>query len=79
MSERCEECGGRFDRPGLYGCTDGHVTPTPAQRIVQIVEHECNSRRGLHWSSVDEGDILDELRDTLADKIARALDGGSDE
>lgn len=65
-AERCEQCGGRLDRPGLFGCDEeSHPRPTQAQRIVRAVEHELDDRRGMGWSSLDD-DVADELRDKLA-------------
>jgi hypothetical protein len=73
MDERCDYCGGRWDRPGLDGCTDArHAAPTPAQRIVADIERELDGRRGLGWGSLDS-DTAGDLRDRLAEIVAGHL------
>lgn len=72
--QRCEDCGGRFDRPGLFACDTGHVQPDLAQRIVARIEADLCDRRGLRqaFEGVDE-DIQDEIRDNWAAIIRTSL------
>ncbi len=66
--DRCEECGGIMERPGLFGCPiTRHPYPTLPQRIVAAIETDIRNRRGLgsRFSGIDV-DILDELRDEWA-------------
>jgi hypothetical protein len=66
----CEDCGGRWDRPGLYHCKkQRHVQPTLSQRIVADIEAEINDRRGIKWGSIDEETLVG-----LRDKLARIVD-----
>lgn len=75
MGERCEECGGAWDRPGLFGYQGlGHAAPTQAQRIVHAIESELNSRRGLRWDRIDH-DLAREIRDALAEIVGGYLAG----
>lgn len=70
MNERCDNCGGRRDRPGLYDCRDWpHPWPTPAQRVVAAIERELRGRR-LGW-----GDLSDEVADELRDKLVAIAEG----
>lgn len=64
MTERCEHCGGRLDRPGLFACIDGHPAPTLSQRIAKAIEYDLTHRRGLRqaWERID-ADTQDEIRD----------------
>lgn len=73
-TQRCEQCGGRFDRPGLFHCTDGHPSPTTAQQIVAAVEDTIRSRRGLkgEWESIND-DLQDDIRDEWTAKIEQIL------
>ena len=72
--KRCEECGGRFDRPGLFGCGEGHPDATKPQAIVAVIESDIRNRRGLRqeFEGID-AEIQDEIRDTWADLIEQEL------
>lgn len=73
MTEYCEECGGRMDRPGLFKChVEEHPKPTSAQRIVIAIETELNNRRGLGWGTINR-ETREELRDTLAEIVGDEL------
>lgn len=78
-TERCAHCGGRFDRPGLFGgcAAGGHPAPTPAQRIAAAIEADIIDRRGLggEWESIDP-DMQDEIRDEWARVIDDLLPRG---
>lgn len=78
MKQRCEECGGRFDRPGLFGCNDGHVTPDLSQSIVAKIEHDLRDRRCLRqaFESIDD-DQQDIIRDTWARIVRRGIAKGT--
>lgn len=72
---RCEHCGGRTNKPGLFGCDDGHHTPTVAQRIAHAIEDDLRDRRSLRqeFESLDD-DVQDMIRDAWANVIQRELD-----
>lgn len=72
---RCEDCYGRFDRPGLFGCDDRrHSTPDPAQLTVAGVESDPSDRRGLRreWGGIDS-ETRDGIRDQWAEIVRRLL------
>jgi len=59
----CEQCGGRFDRPGLFGCDESHHSkPTLAERIGLAIERDLNDRRDMKWDSIDDETQV-EIRD----------------
>lgn len=73
--QRCVECDGRLDRPGLYGCDEvSHTQPTLAQRIARVVEADIRDRRGLKgaFESIDS-DTQDDIRDTWSELISSIL------
>ena len=73
MTQRCEECGKRFNRPSFYSaCQQQHSKPTLAQRIVEDVEKNLTGRRGLRWDGIDD-ECQDEIRDTLAKLVDERL------
>jgi hypothetical protein len=75
--QRCTNCEGRIDRPGLMGCQDDpHPAPTISQRIVAAIEFDLTDRRGLkaEWAKIDE-DTRDEIRDEWAKVVRSALRG----
>jgi hypothetical protein len=77
MTERCDYCLRRLDRPGMLLCPMvEHPRPTFAQRIVNAIEHDLNSRRGLGIDTLDN-DAQDAILDTwtalIEDEIARAF------
>lgn len=78
-ADRCEECGGRFDRPGLFDCTIRHPEPTQAQAIASVIEKDIRGRRGLkgEWESIDD-DIQDDIRDEWARLIEQILDDANE-
>lgn len=71
---RCENCGGRLDRPGLFKCRAGHPKPTIAQRIVRGIEADLRDRRGLrqNFETLD-ADTQDEIRDAWEAIIRREV------
>jgi hypothetical protein len=72
--DRCYECGGRVDRPGLYLCDDArHAEPDLAQRIVAAIERDIGNRRGMEWAAIDR-DLMDEIRDRWAELVRRELE-----
>lgn len=72
--DRCEECGGRFDRPGLYRCDDPrHPAPDLAQRIAAAIERDVNDRRGLKWTGIEE-ETQYHIRDKWAELIRAELE-----
>jgi len=68
----CEDCGGRFDRYGLFGCNKGHKKPTPAEAIVREIEDDLNGRRGMGLDMIDD-DVAWEIRDKWAKIIKKHL------
>jgi len=58
----CEQCGGRFDRPGLFGCDGNHPKPTLAERIGLAIERDLNDRRDMKWDRIDDETQV-EIRD----------------
>lgn len=76
MNDRCDNCGGRWDRPGLYRCDEAdHAAPSLAQRIVADIERELNGRKGLGWRGVGR-DVAEALRDGLAAIVESHLKKG---
>jgi hypothetical protein len=72
--ERCSECGGRLDRPGLYRCDDvRHPAPDLARRIAAAIERDASGRRGMRWDAVGD-DVRDEIRDRWAELVRRELE-----
>lgn len=74
---RCYSCGGTFDRPGLFGCTQGgHQQPDVAQMIAAAIEADIRDRRGIggEFDSID-GDTQQQIRDEWASIIRQYLDG----
>ena len=72
----CSNCGGRTDRPGLFGCSrPGHVEPDLAQRIVAAIEADLSDRRGLsgEWDAIDDK-IQGEIRDRWAEIVRKELE-----
>ena len=74
--KRCDECGGRLDRPGLFDCEEPHPQPDTAQRIVDHIENDLRGRKGLRqeFEDIDE-DTQDEIRDQWAMLVRYVLDG----
>jgi hypothetical protein len=72
MDDRCDDCGGRFNRPGRWKCTGPHAVPDLAQQIVSVIDDELNSRRGLGWGDLDY-ETIDELEDKLASLVRARL------
>lgn len=73
--ERCKYCGGRLDRPGLFGCRrKPHPKPDTAQKIVAAIESDLRDRRGLRqeFEAIDD-DIQDEIRDTWAAIVRKVI------
>ena len=71
--QRCNECGGRLDRPGLYRCEEsGHPQPDLAQRIVAVIERDLNDRRGLHIDSLSD-ELQDEIRDHWTELVRAVI------
>lgn len=70
MSEdRCDECGGRYDRPGLFGCgVSRHPICDFAETIVALIEDDLSDRRGMGWGDIDD-ELKEEIRDVLAERI----------
>lgn len=69
--ERCDECGGRIDRPSLLGCeVECHPIATVAQRIAAAIEDDLRIRNGMGWAGVDE-ETIEEIRDSWAEIIER--------
>ena len=76
-TERCEDCGRRFDRPADPYCGEKGkhtVKPDKAQKIVQLLEDDLTDRRGLRqeFEAIDP-DTQDEIRDTWAEIIRKEL------
>ena len=74
--ERCDECGGLLDRPGLFSCEMvAHPQPSVAEKIARAIEDDIRDRRGLRqeFDSIDE-DTQDEIRDTWTRLIQEILD-----
>lgn len=72
--ERCEDCGGRLDRPGIFGCEGtGHPAPDLAQRIAAAIERDANGRRGMRWDGISD-DVQDQIRDSWVALIRKELD-----
>lgn len=73
--ERCEYCGRRFDRPSFYEpCADKHPKPDEAQILVEKISDEIHSRKGIGWDFLDS-EIVDEIRDDLANTIRCGVEG----
>lgn len=72
---RCDNCGGRRDRPGLFLCRQGHPAPDLAQRIIAALEDDFRDRRGLRqqWERIDD-DTQDKIRDRWAALVRRELE-----
>lgn len=76
MDETCEECGGRFDRPGLFGCNDkAHPEATLPQKIAAAIEKDLCDRRGLRheWEQIED-EILCDIRDEWARIVAAKIE-----
>lgn len=73
--DTCENCGGRFDRPGLYDCrVKAHATADLAQKIVAAIERDLCDRRGLkHEFTGCDDDVQYQIRDEWAKIIRRHL------
>lgn len=72
MNKRCDNCGGRTDRPGLYRCDESpHPKPTLAQAIVADIERELDDRR-LGWGGLDT-EAADATWDRLAEIVEKRL------
>lgn len=73
--EHCDQCGGRFDRPGLFGCgEERHPVCDFAQTIVAIIEDDLTDRRGCGWDDIDEDtqqDIRDVWSELIRDEVRR--------
>lgn len=67
MTDRCDYCGRRRDRPG-FACDMQHPQPDFYQRSVAAIEADLNDRRGLHLNGVDD-ELQDEIRDRWAELI----------
>jgi hypothetical protein len=77
VAKRCEDCGGRLDRPGLADCDGDHPEPTPAQQLAAKIEADISDRRGFksQWAAIDP-DTRDSIRDAWAE-IARPFVSGT--
>ena len=74
-ADRCDECGGRYDRPGLFGCgVSRHPVCDFAQTIVALIEDDLRDRRGLRqeWEQIDE-DTQDDIREVWSEKIRQEV------
>jgi hypothetical protein len=71
--DRCEECGGRLDRPGLYGCDDGHPPRDTVWEIVAAIEGDLGNRRGLGLGTLDD-ELQDAIREAWSEKIRAILE-----
>jgi hypothetical protein len=67
----CLQCGGRWDRPGLFGCEHA-VVPDTAQKIVTVLESDMNNRKGMGLDCLDR-ETAWEIRDTWAELIRGVL------
>ena len=75
MVNRCEECGGRTDRPGLFGCDDlPHPEPDLSQAIAALIERDIRDRRGLReeFEAIDDETQCD-IRDDWAELIRQVI------
>ena len=72
--ERCNQCGGRLNRPGLFGCDSNHPAADTAQRIALSIECDIRDRRGLRqaFERIDD-ELQDEIRDAWADIVRRVI------
>jgi hypothetical protein len=75
MKRECPECGGRIDRPGLFGCDrEPHPRPDLPQRIAAAIERDLDDRRGMTRLITLDDDVATEIRDKwraiIADIIA---------
>lgn len=73
MTERCENCGGRYDRPGRFHCETGHPSPTTEPRIVEEIIADLTDRSGMGWDDID-ADTQDDIRDAWVKIVAEELD-----
>lgn len=76
--DRCDDCGGRISRPGLFGCErPSHPAPDRAQKIVAAIESDIRDRRGLgnEFARIED-DIQDKIRDRWT-KIVRSVIGSA--
>ena len=69
MTDRCDYCGRRKDRPG-FGCELDHPIPNVYQRCVAAIEADIRDRR---WLGVDDlnDESLDHTRDYWTKLIQR--------
>lgn len=72
MSDRCDYCGRRFDRPSPH-CENKHAKPTLAQLIALDIENDLSDRSGLDVIESLDADIQDEIRDKWAILIAKRI------
>ena len=75
MVDVCEECGGRVDRPGLFGCErSAHPKADLAQRIAAAIEADLRDRSGLRqeFEAIDT-DMQYQIRDAWAALIRQEL------
>ncbi len=64
MSEHCDYCSGRLDRPGHLLCDNtAHPKPTKAQFLALKIEDDLDGRRGFHM-----GTLPNDIRDSILDK-----------
>lgn len=73
-SELCEECGGPFNRYGLFDCDDArHPKPSASESLMADIEADMRDRRGFGFGSFDD-DIQWKIRDRWIKLIDRAFD-----
>lgn len=68
----CKDCGGSFERYGMFGCNKGHKKPTLAESIVREIESDLNDRRGMGLDNIDD-DVAWEIREAWAKIIDKHL------
>lgn len=73
--ERCEQCGGKFNRPGRYDCVEGHPPRDIAWKIVAAIEDDLNDRRGFHLDGLGD-DLREHIQDVWLGKIRAILAEG---
>lgn len=77
IDDRCEYCGGRFDKPGFFDCDkDCHPVPDLAERIVRAIETDMNGRSGMGFDTIDiDEDIQYEIRDKWVELVRAEIKG----
>jgi hypothetical protein len=73
-AERCEVCGRRLDRPSFDAeCESRHGGWSVAAEVVEAVEREIHSRKGIGYRHLDD-DLVDEIRDAMTDAVRDKLE-----